>query len=55
MLFGGGEFWLRFICAQDKVHVSQQAGEGIDMVFLETELRRKGLCLLPMSMLLNFS
>ncbi|KAJ8435919.1 hypothetical protein Cgig2_013266 [Carnegiea gigantea] len=40
---------------KDKVHVSQQAGEGNDMVFLETELRRKGLCLLPMSMLLNFS
>ncbi|XP_021750871.1 uncharacterized protein LOC110716549 isoform X1 [Chenopodium quinoa] len=32
---------------------SQKEGEGIDMDFLETQLRKKGLCLVPMSMLLN--
>lgn len=38
---------------QEKGQNMQNAGEGIDMGILEAQLRKKGLCLVPMSMLLN--
>lgn len=38
---------------REEGQASQHAGERNDMGFLETQLRRKGLCLVPMSMLLN--
>ncbi|KAL2943753.1 hypothetical protein RDABS01_032100 [Bienertia sinuspersici] len=38
---------------QEKGQTSQHADEGINMGFLETQLRRKGLCLVPMSTLIN--
>ncbi|XP_021856461.2 vascular-related unknown protein 2 [Spinacia oleracea] len=39
--------------SQEKGQNMQNAGEGIDMGILEAQLRKKGLYLVPMSMLLN--
>ncbi|CAO2833510.1 unnamed protein product [Amaranthus hypochondriacus] len=38
---------------QEKGECSMNVGGGNEMGFLETQLRRKGLCLVPVSMLLN--
>ncbi|XP_010684671.2 vascular-related unknown protein 1 [Beta vulgaris subsp. vulgaris] len=41
--------------SQENGHTSQQAGDSSNnMSFLESELRKKGLCLIPTSMLLNY-
>lgn len=43
------------ILMQENGHTSQQAGDSSNnMSFLESELRKKGLCLIPTSMLLNY-
>ncbi|XP_057540439.1 vascular-related unknown protein 4 isoform X1 [Amaranthus tricolor] len=39
--------------SQEKGESSMNVGGGNEMGFLETQLRRKGLCLVPVSMLLN--